>query len=424
LKAFEGSSGRGAFSKVSLFRMELVSTLAALAAFAPLSTDMYLPAFPSIERHFSADGGSVQLSLSSFFAAFAIGQLLFGPLSDRYGRRKPLYAGLLLFIGSSLACLAAPGISALIGLRFLQGLGACAGAVISMAIVRDVFSGRSAAKAFSLLAVVGGLAPMLAPTLGGIVLAVSNWQGIFLSLALIGLACLAAAHFRLPETAPSGRLSASPRAVALAYWGVLSNRSFLLCALGMGFGGAGMFAYIASSPFVFMEGFGVASWVYGAIFGCNALGLTLAAQLNAVLLRRFEPEKVLKAGALLQVCAGLALLASSLLKAGGLPGVLAPLFVYLFSLSLIRPNASAMAMAPFKACAGTASALLGASQFVLAAGASMAMGLFHSSSAVPMALAIAVCGVFACVFSFKAAKGARPISPADEAALEPPAIMD
>ncbi len=415
-------------SSLGKSKFELVAILASIAAFAPLSTDMYLPAFPELERHFPGDGSGIQLSLSSFFAAFAFGQLLFGPLSDRFGRKPPLYAGIGLFIASSLLCAIAPNIGTLIALRFLQGLGACAGAVVSMAVVRDLFEGREGAKIFSLLAVVGGIAPMLAPTIGGLVLLAAGWKAIFMTLAAMGALCLAGMHFRMPETAPAKRLSAHPAAIAKGYWALLRDKNFMLFTVSMGFGGAGMFAYIAGSPFAFMQGFGLAPWVYGLVFGCNAMGLIGGAQLNALLMAKFDPAAVMRFGMYAQACAGLVLLACAGTGAFGLFGVLVPLFAYLFLLSFIRPNATAMAMAPFKHCAGTASALLGALQFVIASAATMAMGMAHSSSPVPMAAAIAVCGLAGALTGKFAIKHAGSLDRAkikeQEDGQEPPAIAD
>lgn len=391
MRADPSQAARTASLKSGRGRYGLVAVLASIAMFAPLSTDMYLPAFPMLAEAFK-DGAGIQLSLSSFFAAFAFGQLLFGPLSDRFGRKPPLYAGIGLFIASSLLCAVSPDVKTLIALRFLQGLGACAGAVIAMAVVRDVFEGREAVKIFSLLAVVGGLAPMLAPTLGGVVLLFTGWKGIFVVLATAGALCMAGMHMKLPETAPTRRRSAHPAAIARGYWKLLRERDFMLFTIAMGFGGAGMFAYIAGSPFVFMEGYGVAPWQFGLIFGCNVMGLIGSAQLNVLLMAKFAPSSIMRFSMIGQACAGAILLLTSATGIFGLPGILVPLFLYLFFMSLTRPNATAIAMAPFKRCAGTASALLGALQFVIAAGSSMAMGLAHSSSAVPMAAAIAFCG--------------------------------
>ena len=415
-------------TKLPAAKFELVIILASIAAFAPLATDMYLPAFPSLGKYFGDGGGGLQLSLAAFFAAFSLGQLLFGPLADRFGRKPPLYAGIALFIISSLACVIAPDVKTLVLLRFFQGLGACAGAVIGMAVVRDIFEGREGAKIFSLLAVVGGIAPMAAPTLGGFVLLLSNWKGIFIVLAAMGTLCLLGMHFRLPETVPAKRLSANPLAISRNYWGLLCNGSFMLFTVSMGFGGAGMFAYIAGSPLVFMQGYGVAPWVYGLIFGFNAFGLISAAHLNSMLMTKFDPIKVLRFGIYAQATAGIILLLTAITGAFGFAGILVPLFLYLFFLSLTRPNATVLAMAPFKHCAGTASALMGALQFAIAAGASTVMGLFHSTSAVPMAAAIAFCGITGALTGRLAVRRAQELDMQEmkrqEQELEPPAIAD
>jgi len=297
-----------------------------------------------------------------------------------------------------------------------------------MAIVRDVFEGKDAAKTFSLLAVVGGLAPMLAPSLGGILLLWTGWKGIFWTLAAVGILCLIGMHFRLPETAPDKRLSVAPRQVFRAYWSIFRDRTFLLFTVGMGFSGAGMFAYIAGSPFVFMQIYGLTPWQYGLVFGGNVLSMVAAAQINVLLMRRFDPLRVLRASAIVQLIAGLLLVVAGAFRLGGMIGLLVPLILYLFCSGLIRPNATALAMTPFKHCAGTASALMGSMQFVMAAGAIMAIGMIHIPSALPMTGTIAVCGVASWLVIRHAVKAGANIdqqeAKAEEAELEPPVIVD
>ncbi len=253
------------------FRTTLI--LSALVAFAPMSIDMYLPALPSLERYFATDTASVQHTLASFFVGLAIGQLFYGPLADRYGRKPPLYFGLSLYVAASAGCALAPGIVSLIGLRFLQAVSGCAGMVVARAVVRDLYDRQESARVFSILLMVMGIAPVVAPLAGGYLLTWFGWRSIFWVLALFGTACLLAVKFRLPETIPKG-LARVPLSSALAnYAGLLADRRYLGYALSGGFGQAGMFAYISGSPFVFIDLYGVPAHAYGWLFGLNGLGL-------------------------------------------------------------------------------------------------------------------------------------------------------
>ncbi len=372
----------------------LVVILGALIACAPMAIDLYLPAFPALERAFAADTARVQWTLATFFVGFSLGQALYGPVSDRFGRRPPLYFGMTLFALASVACLFAPNIEALMGLRFLQAIGACAGMVTARAMVRDLFDLRDSARVYSALMLVTGLAPILAPLAGGYLLVWFGWQSVFLALAAFGVACLLAVHFALPETrlpAPAGSLATAN--VLIVYLRLLAHRRFVGYALSAGMSVAGMFAYIAASPFVFIQLFGVAEEQYGWLFGVNALGFVLAAQVNGRAMRGAEPGRVLRMALHVQAVAGLALLLAALTGVFGLVGILVPLFVYIAGLGFVMPNASALAMAPHGENAGAASAMLGVMQFGLAAVASTVVGAIHQPSAMPMAIAVAASGV-------------------------------
>ncbi|MGQ0677482.1 MAG: Bcr/CflA family multidrug efflux MFS transporter [Rhodospirillales bacterium] len=374
-------------------RIERIVILGAMISMAPMGIDMYLPSLPELERAFAAAAGQVQLTLSTFFLGFALGQAVYGPISDRFGRRPPLFAGLALFAAASVACAYAPTIEALTGLRFLQAIGACAGMVIARAMVRDLFDVRDAARVFSALMLVVGLAPILAPLLGGYLLLWFGWRAIFLSLAAFGVAVIALAWLRLGETrkpGPAGSLKAG--AVAAVYLDLLKSRRFMGYALSGGVTISGMFAYIAGSPFVFIELYGVPAQQFGWLFGANALGLVLAAQVNGRLMRSADPHRVLAAMLLVEAGAGLALLAAALTGIGGLVGVWLPLLVFVSGLGLVMPNATALAMAPHGEHAGAASALLGVMQFGLASLAATALGAIQADSAVPMALVVAGAG--------------------------------
>ncbi|HGM5581325.1 TPA: multidrug effflux MFS transporter [Pseudomonas putida] len=367
--------------------------LGALSAFAPLAIDFYLPAFPAMAQAFGTDEQHVQTTLAAYFLGLSLGQLAYGPIADRFGRRKPLLFGISLFTLASLACAYAPDLDTLVVARFIQALGGCAGMVLSRAIVVDKCDAVGAAKAFSQLMLVMGLAPILAPMLGGVLINVSGWQSIFLVLSLFSAACLLAVSLGLPESLPA-HVPRQPLSGALRqYLRLLGDRVFLGHALTGGIAIAGMFAYIAGSPFVFIKLYGVPAEHYGWLFGTNAAGFILCAQVNARLLAKRGPAFLLARAVWLYLAAGLVLLGVALLRPTQLWPLLVPLFVCIASLGCIIPNASACAMSGQGARAGSASALMGSLQFSVAAGAAALVGVLHDGSAVPMALVISLCGV-------------------------------
>ncbi|NOK14553.1 multidrug effflux MFS transporter [Corallococcus exercitus] len=372
----------------------LIILLGALIGFGPLSIDMYLPAFPSIGESLHATAGEVERTLATFFAGLAVGQLLSGPVSDRFGRTKPLYAGLLLYVLGSIGCATAPSAEVLAACRFVQALGGSVGMVTSRAVVRDLHSGAAAARMMSRLVLVMGLAPVLAPLLGGWVLRAAGWRAIFGSHAVIGLIALGAAFAILPETAPAR--SGAPRSRPFqAMWGITKAPDFLGPALAAGLSQAGMFAYISGSPFVFITLHGVKPEHFGWFFGANAAGLVAVSQLNHWLLARASPERVLKQAVRIAALAGLALVAVAATGFGGLWGIALSLFVFVSSLGAITPNATALAMEQHAKQAGIASAVLGALQFLLAAGASAAVSASHDGTARPMGLGVAIAALLA-----------------------------
>lgn len=370
----------------------LTLVLGTLTAFGPLSIDMYLPGLPRIAREFGVTAAQTQLTLSIFFVGMAAGQALYGPVCDRVGRKAPLAAGCVVYVLASLGCAFAPSITFLIGLRLLQALGGCAGIVIARSIVRDLFAERESARVYSFLTLVMGLAPVLAPLAGGQLLAVAGWRSIFLSLAGFGLGCLALVLVALPETLPEARRSRGGLGNVLRrYAELLADRRFVGYALAAGLIYAGMFAYIAGSPFVIIELYGVAPQDYGWIFGANALGLIAASQLNRRLLLRYSGDTILKAALASVMVAGLLLVLVAASGVGGLAGLLVPLFVCVAGVGLVGPNATAAAMAPYGRMAGSASALLGTGQFIVGAASSASVGALDNGSAVPMAAVIAGC---------------------------------
>lgn len=373
------------------FRSILI--LGALSAFGPLAIDFYLPAFPAMALAFGTDEKHVQLTLATYFLGLSIGQLAYGPVADRFGRRIPLLTGVGLFTAASLACAYAPNLEWLIGARFVQALGGCAGMVIARAIVSDKCDAVGSAKVFSQLMLVMGLAPILAPMLGGLLVNTTGWQSIF--LVLTGFSALAglAVALGLPESLPA-HVPRQPLSGALRQYGrLLSDPVYLGHALTGGIAIAGMFAYIAGSPFVFIKLYGVPPEHFGWLFGTNAAGFILVAQLNARLLAKRGPAFLLVRTVWIYVGAGLALLAVSSLHTAQLWPLLIPLFVCIASLGCILPNASACAMNGQGARAGSASAMLGCLQFSVAAGAAALVGVLHDGSAMPMAMVISLCGV-------------------------------
>lgn len=370
----------------------LAIILGILTAFGPLSIDMYLPGLPAIGAEFRAGSAEVQLTLSMFFVGLAAGQALYGPLSDRLGRRRPLLFGCALYALASLGCALAPSVGSLVALRIAQAVGGCAGMVIARSIVRDLFDAQESARIYSFLMLVMGLAPVTAPLIGGQLLAAFSWRAIFWLLTGFGLLCLALVLFGLPETLPPERRAQVGVGQALATYGrLLADPRFIGYALAGGFVSAGMFAYISGSPFVVIELYGVAPQRYGWIFGANALGLIAASQANRWLLRRYRPDTIL-AGALIAIsAAGLALALVAASGFGGLAGLLAPLFICIAGNGLIGPNTTAAAMAPHGRIAGSASALLGTLQFVIGALSGMLVGLLSNGTALPMAAVIAGC---------------------------------
>lgn len=372
--------------------LRMVLILGALSAFGPLAIDFYLPAFPAMAQAFATDEKHVQATLAAYFLGLSIGQLAYGPVADRFGRRKPLMFGVTLFTLASLACAYAPNLDTLVLARFVQALGGCAGMVLSRAIVSDKCDPVASAKVFSQLMLVMGLAPILAPMLGGVLVNVAGWQSIFLALSLFSAGCLLAVSLGLPESLPE-HMPRQPLSGALRqYLRLFADRVFIGHALTGGIAIAGMFAYIAGSPFVFIKLYGVPAEHYGWLFGTNAAGFILVAQVNARLLAKRGPAFLLARAVWLYLAAGLVLLGVAAMRPTQLWPLLVPLFVCISSLGCIIPNASACAMSGQGARAGSASALMGCLQFSVAAGAAALVGLLHDGSAVPMALVISLCG--------------------------------
>ncbi len=369
--------------------------LGAIAALAPLSIDMYLPSLPAIGASLGADAASVQMTVSAYFVGLAFGQLVYGPISDRYGRRMPMLAGLAIFTLASLGCVFVTNVQQLIALRLLQALGGCAGMVISRALLRDRYEGNEMARALSAIVLVMGVAPVLAPTLGGKLHLWFGWHSIFALLAVYGLVCALAVYFGVAEPQWERAPPLSVASVAQDYFRILSHRRFMGYALAGSCVQAGMFAYITASPFVFIDHFKLAPDAYGVLFGVNAGGLILASQLNVRALRKLRAERVLRLALLAFLIAAALTLCSALTGIGGFWGIAVPLVVCVSSLGFTFPNSQAGAMAPFASRAGMAAAMLGTLQFALAGLSSVTVASLHTDGPLGMAAVMLFWGVMA-----------------------------
>ena len=378
--------------------VRFVLVLGALIAIGPLTIDTYLPALPSITRDLAASESAVQGTLTGILLGMGLGQLLVGPLADAVGRRRPLIAGLSLHIAASVFCAFAPTIELLTVGRVIQGLGNAAVAVVAMAMVRDLFAGSAAATMLSRLMLVMGLAPVLAPTLGGFILQLTSWRGVFVILAVAGALMVTLASFALRETLPVERRRAlAVRPVLATYASLLRDRTFVGLVLISGLMFATLFSYIGGSSFVLQDIYGLSVAQFGLAFGVNSLGFLTGSQLNPFLLKRFAPRQLVRFGVSIGAAAALLLLASAATGFGGLTLILVPLWFLLFACGLTLPNTPALALTRHGEAAGTAAALLGASQFVIGGAAAPLIGLMGSGSAVPMALVMATTASLAAI---------------------------
>ena len=353
----------------------MLAVLGALSAFGPLAMDMYLPSTPTIAASLHAGQSLVQLTLSGCLAGLAIGQLLAGPLSDGMGRRRPLLIGLVAFVVFSVACALAPDIGSLIAFRFLQGMAGAAGVVLSLAIVRDMYEGTELARVLGSLMLVFGLAPVLAPVIGGQVLRFTSWRGVFGILAAIGVVLLVASWF-LPETLPEQRRT-PPRFRQLLDDSrtLLRDRLYAGNTLAVTLGTAALITYISALPFIVEDAYQQSPQLFSLIFTINAIGLTSMAQLGTRLIRRMPVARVVHMSLLVMVAGALAFLAATLTGHPPLAALLVPLFVFVASFGMMRPNGTALALDGHASIAGTASAWLGALPFMLGAVLSPLAGL-------------------------------------------------
>jgi MFS transporter, DHA1 family, multidrug resistance protein len=379
-------------NKSSKKTSHLILILGLLTAIGPFSIDMYLPAFPAIAKGLNTDVAQVMLSLSSFFIGISAGQLIYGPLLERFGRKKPLYVGLVIYLFASIGCALATSVSSLILFRFLQALGGCAGMVTSRAIVRDLFEVKENAKIFSLLMLVVAVSPIIAPTVGGYVTAALGWRYVFLMLIVVDIAILTGVYFFLPESKePNPNLSLKPMAITKGFWEITIDPKFYIYALTGAVASSGIYAYINGSPHVFMELYKVTEQQYGWIFAIIAIGIIGSSQINTLVLKKYSSEQIIRAALFVQCFIALTLVSLSIFEWGGLFTIIAVIFLYLCCQGFIFPNASALTLAAFGHNAGNASALLGAIQMGIGAASSGLVSVFQNETSLPMTGVMALC---------------------------------
>ncbi|HEY4416771.1 MAG TPA: multidrug effflux MFS transporter [Verrucomicrobiae bacterium] len=366
-------------------RTFIILILGALSTVTPLAIDMYLPSFTDIAQAMHTTEAKISLSLSSYFIGMALGQLLYGPLLDRFGRKKPLYVGLLLFVVISLACMFVRTKESLITLRFFQALGGCAASVAAMAMVRDFFPVKESAKIISLLILILGVSPMFGPTAGSLIALKLGWQWVFAVLAVLVVILLVVIFFFLPEGhVPDQSISLKPGPIIADFVYIFKNTQFHTFALAGAFSFAGVLVYVAGSQIIFMGSFHLSKQVYGMIFAGLSVGFIGSNQVNIFLLRKFSSAQIFYGAILLECVTSLFFLVGTYFHWFGLAATLGLLFILLSSLGLTYPNAAALALVPFDKNAGSAAALLGFLQIGAAALTSSFVGLFNSSGIMPV----------------------------------------
>ncbi|SCY42569.1 MFS transporter, DHA1 family, bicyclomycin/chloramphenicol resistance protein [Flavobacterium anhuiense] len=365
--------------------IQLILILGSLTALGPFSIDMYLPGFSGIAKDLNTTVAKVSMSLSSYFIGISAGQLLYGPLLDRFGRKKPLFVGLLIYILASLGCIYVADIDAFIMLRFVQAIGSCAATVASVAMVRDLFPVKDIPKVFSLLMLVVGLSPMLAPTIGGYVTEDLGWHAVFFILMCMGIVILSASQFGLPNTyKPDTSISLKPKPILSNFLLVIKEPQFYTYAFTGAVAFSGLFSYVAASPLVFMDIYKVDAKTYGWIFALMSVSFIGSSQLNSMLLKRFSSEQMIFGALISQSVISIIFLILALNNLLGLYQTIGMLFLFLACLGISNPNTAGLTLAPFAKNTGSASALMGAIQLGIGALASFAVGVFVKDSVTPM----------------------------------------
>jgi MFS transporter, DHA1 family, multidrug resistance protein len=394
-------------------RARLVFLLGTLCTLVPLSVDMYLPAFPAIAAEFGAGQSEIQLSFTTFMIGLSAGQLMIGTLSDSFGRRRPLLVGVGSFVVVSLVCAVAPSALALAALRLLQGLGVAAGFVLAMAVARDKFSGMAMARFMSLLMLVNGLGPVVAPVLGGQLLRFTSWRGTFVALAIIATVMLVLLFKGLPETLPpEKRRPAQLLGTLRVFRGLLSDRPFVGYCVAGAFALGALLTYVAGASFVLQDVYGLSPQAFSLVFAANSVAVLVASLLNTYLTGRVVPKVLMRASLLTCALGGIGLLVTGL-AGGGLVAFLVPLFVVTTSVALLMPNAAALAMARHAEAAGSASSVLGVSQFLVGGLMAPLVGAGGSASTLPMVSLMAAATVLALVLGLALTRGDKGITRAE-----------
>jgi MFS transporter, DHA1 family, multidrug resistance protein len=372
----------------------IILLLGSLTAVSPFAIDMYLPAFSQIARDLSTTPARLSLSLASYFFGLAAGQLLYGPLLDRFGRRIPLYCGLIVFVVACIGCMKSSTVETLVAFRFIQALGGCAAAVAAMAMVRDFFPAKESAKIFSMLMLVLGLSPLLAPTLGGFIAVGLGWQAIFIVLGTMVSLVLASVYLFLPAAQPPDKtvsLKAGP--ILTTFWSILKHPQFRTYSIAGSFSFAALLMYVSGSPVIFMEIFKVTPQVFGGLFALLSVGFIGGNQLNILFLRKFKSEQIFRFALITQVFVSTIFLIGTWNDWYGLTATVTMLFFMLSCIGLTNPNAFALALAPFTSNLGSAAALIGFLQIGVAGIASAAVGFIPSGDRISFVAMLLGAGV-------------------------------
>lgn len=386
----------------------LILILGALATISPFSIDMYLPGFPRIATDLNTTIDKVQLSLTSYLIGISLGQMLYGPLLDRFGRKAPLFGGLILYVIASLGCALTDSVDSLIAMRFLQAMGGCVGLVASQALVSDLFPANKRAEVFSTITLVIAVSPMIAPTVGGYVTAAINWSWIFIILAGIGMLIIAAIYFFLPTgKQPDQSVSLRPKAVINGYATVIKQPQFLIYTLAGGLATAAPFAYIAGSSDVFMNIYHVTEQQYGWIFAFLAFAMIGSTQLNHFLLKKYKSEEIIKVTLLYQSFIGFLLIVGVWNNWYNLYSLIGMMFIFLTGQGLTGPNTSALSLAPFRKHTGSASALMGSWRMGAGAIISAIVSFLHNNTAMPMVGMMAACSIGGLIILFTGSAAVR-----------------
>ncbi|MBT8295506.1 MAG: multidrug effflux MFS transporter [Gramella sp.] len=369
----------------------ILLVLGTLIALGPFSIDAYLPGFESIAKDFNTSISSIGLTLTSYFIGISLGQLAYGPIMDKFGRKKPLLIGLGIYFLSAVSCMYSPNLDWLIISRFFLAVGAAAGMVAAKAIVRDIFPVNEVAGAISILMLIMGGAPIIAPTVGSFIIDSFGWEMIFLFLAVFCIFIIISVSMFLPESiVPDKLVDLKPKQVAIKYYGILTHSKFWSFALAGSFAIGAMFAYISDAPKLFMGNYGLSQKEFGLLFGLNAGGLILGSQVNRLFLRKFTTLQITLFNSMILVIISSLFVVSSILELGFIPTATL-LFLMLFLLGFQNPNTTALSLAPFEKKAGRASALIGSLKMFLGAFTSFMVSLFHTSSSLPLAIILLTC---------------------------------